>query len=138
VFDGAPSRDWTAAWNPYFAHMLKLGNEIADYGTLPNDPSPALPLDAYTGIYANDYLGQVRVFADGADLMLVLGPGGTITYPLTHFDRDTFTMQAIPYLPDVRCPLVFSVGANKKATTLKIVGLPRQTDPSILHFCEDV
>jgi hypothetical protein len=38
----------------------------------------------------------------------------------------------------MRCPLVFSIGANKKATTLTIMGLPRQTDPIILRSCEDV
>jgi hypothetical protein len=132
VFDGAPSRDWTAPWNASFAAMFGPGNEaaIAHYGTPPGNASPALPPDTYTGIYANDYLGQVRVVADGADLMLALGAGGKITYRLTHFDRDTFTMHASPVSPDVPYPLVFSIGRIfdplhpeqpiRKATTLTI------------------
>jgi len=121
VFDGAPSRDWIAAWNGHFAAMLDPANDlITQYGKPPKDASPALPLAAYAGTYANDYLGQVRVVADGADLMLALGAGGKITHRLTHFDRDTFTMRAFPEWPDAPSPLVFGIGENKKATTLTI------------------
>ena len=117
VFDGAPSRDWTAAWNAYYASLLGPAN-IAQYGTPPVNASPALPPATYAGTYANDYLGQVRVVADGADLMLYLGPGGKISHRLMHFDRDTFTMHASPESPDVPSPLVFSIGGDGKATTL--------------------
>jgi hypothetical protein len=101
--------------------MLDSYNDlIAQYGKPPDDPSPALPLAAYAGTYANDYLGQVRVVADGADLTLALGAGGKITYPLTHFDRDTFTMRASLLFPDAPYPLVFCIGEKGKATTLTI------------------
>ena len=125
VFDGAPSRDWTAAWNGFFASLFGPANEaaIAQYGTPPVNASPALPPATYAGTYANDYLGQVRVVADGADLMLYQGPGGKISHRLMHFDRDTFTMHASPESPDVPSPLVFSIGGNGKATTLTIDGL---------------
>jgi CubicO group peptidase (beta-lactamase class C family) len=120
VFDGAPSRDWTAAWNPHYAAMLDSFDDlIAPYKPL-KDPSPALPPATYAGTYENDYLGQVRVVADGADLMLALGAGGKITHRLTHFDRDTFTMSAFPERPDAPSPLVFGVGEHGKATTLTI------------------
>jgi CubicO group peptidase (beta-lactamase class C family) len=133
VFDGAPSRDWTAAWNGHFAAMLDPANWlIAQWGKPPDKTSPALPPDTYAGTYANDYLGQVRVFADGADLMLALGAGGKITHRLTHFDRDTFTIHAFPEWPDVPSPVVFSIGEYgkdeygdeyRKATTLTITWL---------------
>jgi hypothetical protein len=113
VLDGAPSRDWITPWNGYYAAMLDGYNDLsARYGKPPKHASPALPPAAYAGTYANDYLGQVRVVADGADLMLALGAGGKITYRLTHFDRDTFTMRAYPDLPDVPSPLVFSIGEH--------------------------
>jgi hypothetical protein len=151
VFDGAPSRDWTAEWNRHFAAMLKPINDVIEqWGKPPENASPALPPATYAGIYANDYLGQVRVLADGADLKLALGPEGKFTYRLTHFDRDTFTMRAIPEWPDVTpgpsagaprhpagarptesddvlalsngtaTPLVFRTRGNGKATALTI------------------
>ena len=122
VFDGAPSRDWTAAWNRLYASLFGPANEaaIAKYGAPPANASPALPLDTYAGTYANDYLGQVRIVADGADLMLQLGPGGKITHRLTHFDRDTFTMHASLETPEVPSLLVFRIGGSGKATTLTI------------------
>jgi CubicO group peptidase (beta-lactamase class C family) len=131
VFDGAPSRDWTAEWYPHFAEMIDSADEnIAQYGTPPGDASPAMPPAAYAGTYANDYLGQVRVVPDGTDLMLAWGAGGKITHRLTHFDRDTFTMPASVHWPDVPFPLVFSnfeqipsrpnIVENRKATTLTI------------------
>jgi len=132
VFDGALSSDWIAAWNRHYAGMFGPANEAAIEQYKPfEDASPALPPATYAGIYANDYLGQVRVVADGADLMLALGAGGKITHRLTHFDSDTFTMHASPEWPDVPYPLVFSIGENGKATTLTIV-LPQQPCPSIL------
>ena len=118
-------------WNEYFTDMTKGSKDlIRDWGKPPEKASPALPLDTYAGIYANDYLGQVRVVVDGADLMLALGAGGKITYRLTHFDRDTFTMRAFPEWPDAPSPVVFSIGRIldplhpeqpiRKATTLTI------------------
>jgi len=132
VFDGAPSRDWTATWNGHYAAMLAASdNYIAQYGKPPEKASPALPPAAYAGTYANDYLGQVRVVADGADLMLALGAGTKTTYRLTHFDHDTFTISASPQWPDVPYPLVFSIDRNGNATTLTIdwLNFPDAMDP---------
>jgi hypothetical protein len=126
VFDGAASRDWIAAWDGHYASVFGPAADeaaIAQYGTPPLNAAPALPPATYAGTYANDYLGQVRVLAHGADLTLHLGPGGEINYALTHFDRDTFTMHPSPETPDVPCPLVFSIGGNGRATTLTLDGL---------------
>jgi len=134
VFDGAPSRDWTAEWNRHYASaLMETANKWSvQYGTPKKDASPALPPATYAGIYDSDYLGEVRVIADGADLMLALGAGGKITHQLTHFDRDTFTINAFREWPDVPCPLVFGIGLvsrigkdgkETKATTLTITWL---------------
>ena len=125
VFDGAASRDWIATWNGRYASMFGPANEaaIAQYGAPPLNASPALAPAKYAGTYANDYLGQVRVVANGVDLMLHLGPGGEVSHPLTHFDRDTFTMHLSPETPDVPSPLVFSIGGNGTEATLTIYGL---------------
>jgi hypothetical protein len=122
--------------------MQEGGNElIAHYGTAADEnASPALPPATYVGTYSNDYMGQVRVVADGVDLMLALGAGGKITRRLTHFDRDTFTVYAAPESPKVPFPLVFSIdrnGKETKATALTIL-LPMSPYPSILNFCDPV
>jgi len=125
VFNGAPSRDWTAAWNGVFASLFGPAAEaaIAQYGKPPVNASPALPPDAYAGTYANDYLGQARVVADGDGLVLRLGPDGKINHRMIHFNRDTFTMRTSAEMPDVPSPLTFSMGGDGKALTLTIDAL---------------
>lgn len=61
--------------------------------------------------------------ADRTDLVLHLGPGGKVTHRLTHFDRDTFTMDTSPETPAVPSPLVFGIDGSGKASTLTIDGL---------------
>ena len=89
LFDGHPSRDWTAFWNRFFATLIGPGPGAAPdpYATPPASASPALPLSAYAGTYANDYLGTVRVAAEVDGLVLYLGPDGHVRRKLRHFDR---------------------------------------------------
>jgi CubicO group peptidase (beta-lactamase class C family) len=128
VFDGAPSRDWTSAWNGVFTSLFGPAAEgaLAQYGTPPANASPELPPSAYAGTYANDYLGEARVVTNGAGLVLHLGPDGKIRHQLTHFNRDTFTIRASPEMqdvPDVPSPLTFSIGGDGRAVTLTIDAL---------------
>ena len=138
VFDGAPSCDWIAAWNTVFSSMFGPAAKaaIAQYGTSPANVSPALPQAAYLGVYANDYLGPVRVAADDGRLVLRMGPGGKASYGLTHFDRDTFTMHGTPEMPDMPSPVSFTVGEGRRATTLTIGG-PDPTGRATLRLVPD-
>ena len=54
----------------------------------------------------------------GGSLLLALGPDGASTFPLRHFDRDTFTYVFSPEVPGVLSAAVFAIGPDQKAATL--------------------
>jgi hypothetical protein len=62
------------------------------------DGSVDHPDDAYRGSYANDFYGTFEVTEGPGGLSLVEGPA-KVTYPLTHFDGNTFI-----YFPVVGIP----------------------------------
>lgn len=64
----------------------------SDWTTAPASATGALANDAYLGTYRNDFFGDVEVAASGGGLALRIGPK-PLEFPLTHFDRDTFTWQ---------------------------------------------
>ncbi|MGF2951204.1 serine hydrolase, partial [Mycobacterium sp. THU-M116] len=57
----------------------------------PADPAPARPLGEYLGVYTSDYWGRAIVAAHDGGLQLAMGPKNR-TFPLTHWDGDTFTL----------------------------------------------
>ena len=90
------------------------------YSHRPPDISQALPLSAYTGTYANAYLGPVSaVEADGA-LTLRLGPNGARSFTLAHFDRDLFIYRPYPEMPDLAVAATFTIGPGGKALHLTL------------------
>lgn len=60
------------------------------------------------------------VAEEGGKLVLSLGPDGAKHYPLTHFDRDTFTYVFSPELPELRSSAVFAIGPDGKAGQLAL------------------
>ncbi|MBN9021571.1 MAG: serine hydrolase, partial [Rhizobiales bacterium] len=121
VLDGAPSRDWLATWNGIYDQFFGPGAMAAmgaAFAEPPAGASPALPASAYVGRYANPYVGVATVTETDGGLVLALGPDGARTYPLEHFDRDTFTYVFSPEVPDVRSSAVFAIGPGQKAETL--------------------
>ena len=86
---------------------------------MPNPPTPARPLDAYLGSYANDFYGTFEVVADGTGIALVKGPA-RVTSPLTHWDGDTFTFVPASATPGIRAPLTFTVGPDGLASAITI------------------
>ncbi|WP_018177808.1 serine hydrolase [Jongsikchunia kroppenstedtii] len=57
--------------------------------TAPADAAPAKPLAQYAGSYANGYYGPATITEKDGGLVLGLGVGKT--FPLKHWDGDTFT-----------------------------------------------
>jgi len=125
VFQGAPERDWLEPWNGLYSSMFGPAIEEAQqmYSAPPADASPALPLAAYAGTYANDYLGQAVVSEADGTLEISLGPDGALTLPLTHFDRDLFTY--IPYeeMPETPAAVTFRIGPDGKAQDVTLEDL---------------
>lgn len=85
---GEKRQDWLTFFRAVFASQsLPFGTLVG--ATAPASPTPAQPLTAYAGAYANDYFGPATIVQDGDGLTLTLGPTGR--WPLTHWDGDTFT-----------------------------------------------
>ena len=90
IVTGGQTQDWVAYWSGIFSHLVEEDPALAK---VPDPPTPARPLDAYLGSYANDFYGTFEVVADGTGMALVQGPA-RVTAPLTHWDGDTFTFVA--------------------------------------------
>ena len=90
---GEVREDWRSLYAEAFAEMDEPFGELAGRQP-PASPVPARPLAAYTGTYRNDYWGPVVVGEKDGQLTLSLGARPD-TYPLTHWDGETFTMSFV-------------------------------------------
>lgn len=93
VETGRVTRDWRALYAEAFAAMEQPGGQL-EGGQPPSAPAAPQPLDDYTGDYANPYWGPARVARSGDGLTLSLGPRPD-SYPLTHWDGDTFALRLV-------------------------------------------
>jgi CubicO group peptidase (beta-lactamase class C family) len=121
VFQGEVAQDYLPLFNARYAGMFGPAIEAAKatYARPPQPPTPALPDSAYAGTYANAYVGDAVVAAEGGALTVRVGPDGVTSWPLTHFDRDLFL-----YYPDAEMPAArFTVGPDGKATALTLESL---------------
>jgi hypothetical protein len=125
VFTGAVTQDWLAPWDAAYASLFGPALEAARaaYASPPDPATPALPLAAYAGSYANDYVGEAAVAADGGALVVTVGPDGARSYPLTHFDRDTFLYYASPELPELPSAARFTIGPDGRAEAVTLDSL---------------
>ena len=86
----------------------------ADWDTPPADVTPAAPDAAYVGTYHNDYYGDVEIAQAADGLVLRIGPK-PLEFPLTHYDRDTFSWQPAGENAAGRSGLSFLIGADGTA-----------------------
>lgn len=85
--------DWRALYTQAFAAMGEPFGELAGKQP-PSSPVPPRSLTEYAGAYSNDYWGPATVAEKDGGLVLSLGPRPD-TYPLKHWDSDTFTMSFV-------------------------------------------
>ena len=111
---GDVTRDWFTLVGPFFASEPGYGSGT-DWDTPPADAAPPLPDAAYAGTYRNDYYGEVEIAAAEDGLVLRIGPRG-LAFPLTHYERDTFSWQPIGENAEGRSGLSFLVGPDGSAT----------------------
>lgn len=120
ALDGRVNRDWLAHWNGIYDSLMTLLASLGEpYVKTPASPWPALPLRAYTGVYANDYVGEVEVVEADGGLVLIMGPND-MRFPLRHFDRDIFTQESFPEPPAPRSGVSFIVGPEGTAQSVMI------------------
>jgi len=113
---GDVSRDWLAA----AAQRMAAAMDEDTYGTGTNWETP--PADAtsaaadatYIGTYYNDYYGDVEIARGAEGLVLRIGPK-PLEFPLTHFDRDTFSWQPEGENAAGRSGLSFLIDADERA-----------------------
>ena len=108
--------DWREYWSEHFGGMYVGDPALSEW---PEPPTPARANDAYLGSYANDFYGTFEVVADGAAMALVKGPD-RVTYPLTHWDADTFTYVPVPENPELQATVTFTIGPDGRATSINI------------------
>jgi CubicO group peptidase (beta-lactamase class C family) len=125
VFDGKGSKDWIEPWDAIYRGMFDpaVAAAKAAYGAPPVSATPALPLAAYIGRYANAYIGDAVVSAESGALTLSVGPNGARSYPLKHFDRDLFVYFPDGETPDKPSVARFAIGPNGKASAVTIESL---------------
>lgn len=123
VFKGQATRDFVAAANQAFEAFYKeMMKPSLAYATLPASRAAALPVAAYVGDYANDYVGDARVVDSGGSLYLELGPAGK-RFPLTPFNRDVFVYSPMQEAPKARMGVSFLIGPDGKAAQVTIEDL---------------
>jgi hypothetical protein len=116
---GEVSRDWLAYAAPRFSAMAApaYGTE-AGWDTPPADATPAAPDATYLGTYHNDYYGDVEIAPAADGLVLRIGPK-PLEFPLTHYDRDTFSWQPAGENATGRSGLSFLIGAAGTAVAFR-------------------
>ncbi|SFK51744.1 CubicO group peptidase, beta-lactamase class C family [Methylocapsa palsarum] len=120
VFDGRVGEDWFSKWNRLFASMFDQGAAAgAVYEKAASPQSQALPFSAYAGRYANDFIGEAVVLEEGGGLVLRLGPSLDASFPLTHFDRDSFFFRPAKDTPNLS-GAAFEIGPDQKAGQMTI------------------
>ncbi|MGX1306835.1 CubicO group peptidase (beta-lactamase class C family) [Amorphus suaedae] len=89
VQTGAVERDWYALFNGAFSQMLAAEGELVGQPR-PSDPAASADPAVLAGTYDNAFYGPAEIAAGADGLTLKLGPAG-VTFPLAHWDGDTFT-----------------------------------------------
>lgn len=93
---GSPTVDWLAFTAGVFKQIDESEKPKVDYTKVPATLSPAKTYRTYTGTYDNSYYGPLVVLEQGGTLAMRMGPSGSpTTFPLTHFDGNTFSFESI-------------------------------------------
>ena len=85
-----------------------------DYSKLPASPAPAIRNSAYVGRYTNDFFGEISIIEKDGGLAIVQGPKNK-TFPMRHYDRDTFTYETEGENAVGRSGITFTIGPDGKA-----------------------
>jgi CubicO group peptidase (beta-lactamase class C family) len=113
---GKPTQDWLAIFKQLFSNPAAIGTFLGlDYSKPPTSPAPALKNSAYIGKYTDDYFGDISIIEKDGGLAIVQGPKNK-TFPMEHYDRDTFTYETEGENAVGRSGITFAIGPDGKAT----------------------
>jgi CubicO group peptidase (beta-lactamase class C family) len=120
---GKPTQDWFALYKKFYSDPAATGVVPGfDYSKVPTSPMPPLKNSAYVGRYTNDYFGEISIVEKDSGLAIVQGPKNK-TFPMQHYDRDTFTYQTEGENAAGRSGITFTIGPDGKATTVRVENL---------------
>jgi pimeloyl-ACP methyl ester carboxylesterase len=120
---GEPTQDWFPLYKQRFSDPATTGTVRGfDYSKPPASPAPALKNGAYLGNYANDFFGDVAIVEKDGGLAIVEGPK-KLTFPLKHYDRDTFTYDTIGENAVGRSGVTFTIAPDGQATQVVVENL---------------
>lgn len=113
-------KDWSEE-----LRMRAAGNETsAESLPSPEEPVPALPLDAYTGEYEHPACGVITITVHGGDLSIRFGPKGQALF-LKHFDGHVFSLSAEEEL-DLETLVEFQVAGEGVVNGVEIAQFKEQ------------
>ena len=120
---GKPTQDWLVVFKQVFSNPAATGTVLGfDYSKPPGSPSPASKNSAYVGRYTNDYFGDVSVVEKNGGLAIGQGPKDK-TFPMQHYDRDTFTYATEGENSVGRSGITFTIGPDGKAAQVVVENL---------------
>jgi CubicO group peptidase (beta-lactamase class C family)/pimeloyl-ACP methyl ester carboxylesterase len=120
---GKPTQDWFALYEKFYSDPAATGTVLGfDYSKPPASPSHALKNEDYLGKYANDYFGEISVIEKDGGLAIVQGPKNK-TFPMKHYDRDTFTYETEGENAVGKSGITFTIGPQGKATEVVVENL---------------
>src|SRR6266480_585540 len=120
---GKPTQDWFAIFKQAFSNPAAVGTVLGfDYSTPPASPGSALKNSAYLGKYTSDYFGEIPVLEKDGGLAIVEGPSNK-TFPMQHYDRDTFTYETAGENAVGRSGITFTIGPDGRATRVVVENL---------------
>jgi CubicO group peptidase (beta-lactamase class C family) len=123
ALNGRSTQDWFALFKKVFSNPAVLGLTPGfDYRKAPAPPTAALKTEAYTGTYQNDFFGEVSVSEQRGALAMIIGPRNK-SFPLQHYDRDTFTYQTEGENAVGLSGVTFTIGPDGKATEMTVENL---------------
>src|SRR5438874_5667564 len=120
---GRSTQDWFALYKKVFSNPAVLGLTPGfDYTKAPASPAAALKPETYAGTYQNDFFGEISVSEQGGALAMIIGPRNK-SFPMQHYDRDTFTYQTEGENAVGLSGVTFTVGADGKAIEMSVENL---------------
>jgi CubicO group peptidase (beta-lactamase class C family) len=120
---GKPTQDWFAIFKKAFSDPAAVGTVLGfDYSKPPTSPVPALTNSGYLGKYTNDFFGEISILEKNGELAIVEGPQNK-TFPMQHYDRDTFTYETAGENAVGRSGITFTIGPDGKANQVVVENL---------------
>jgi CubicO group peptidase (beta-lactamase class C family) len=120
---GKPTQDWFALFRELLSNPAAIGTVLGfDYSKGPPSHGPALKNSAYVGRYTNDFFGDISIVEKDSGLAIVQGPQGK-TFPMKHYDRDTFTYETEGESAVGMSGITFTIGPDGKATQVAVENL---------------